>query len=77
MYLSPSPNSMGVLLLQAKDKRKAVAPNKSVRGLSIVYAPSEGGAGGGSMELTDPSSVPIVFTSVQSFEEQEKTNRVG
>ena len=68
MYLAPSPNSMGILLLQNKQRKKAVVPNPVVRSLNIVYAPPEGsdessGSGANDLkpQLKDPSSLPIAF----------------
>ena len=77
MYLAPSVNSMGILLLQNEKRRRAVAPNPVLRSLNVVYAPPENGSGGGdgdgadaTPQLTDPSSVPIAFVAQEAFERE-------
>ena len=81
IYLAPSPNSMGVLLLQAERKKKSIKANPSVRSLNIVYTPSDGGGQAAdddpsSMELMDPSFVPYSFGKVTSFEKEEQSTRI-
>jgi hypothetical protein len=86
VYIAPSKNSMGILLLQAK-KKGSLKPNAAVRSLNIVYQPSGDTTSGReeeedaikSMELikvNDPSSVPIVFEPIESFENVERRTRV-
>lgn len=73
-YMSPSPNCMGVLLLQGK-KKKPITPNPVVDSLNIVYKPlSEEGAGY-ALLLKDPSGVPIKFQSAETFTKLEKITR--
>mmetsp|Transcript_26843 Transcript_26843/g.58884 ORF Transcript_26843/g.58884 Transcript_26843/m.58884 type:complete len:384 (+) Transcript_26843:123-1274(+) len=74
-YMSPSPNCMGVLLLQGK-KKKPIEPNPVVDSLSIVYKPSsEGSSEGEELEFKDPSGVPIRFQSADTFTNIEKMTR--
>lgn len=73
VYLAPSPNSMGILLLQNKNRKKAIVPNRVLRSLNVVYAPSEGQSGGEvdlNPQVMDPSSVPISFIP-QDYLEKE------
>lgn len=74
IYMAPSPNCMGVLLLQNK-KKKAVSPNPVVGALNIVYSPSEGSEGSGEMMLSDLSGLPIRFQSAGDFSKEEKITR--
>ena len=71
VYVAPSPNSMGVLLLPIKKKK--VTPNPVFDALQIVYTPAEDGAGGdeGDLALTDPSNVKVAFQSAPNFEATE------
>ncbi len=79
---------MGILLLQNKNRKKAIVPNPTLRSLNVVYAPAEGGSssGGGSSNddddddadnmtprLLDLSSVPISFMSQDYLERQIKS----
>lgn len=73
VYLAPSPNSMGVLLLQSK-KKKVIA-NPVIDSLHIVYTPSEEAKTDDSLKVVDPSKVPIAFQSASSFEAEEKVTR--
>lgn len=73
-YMSPSPNCMGVLLLQGK-KKKTITPNAVVDSLNIVYTPSSEESFGGEMVLGDPSGVPIKFQSASTFTQIEKITR--
>ena len=86
MYIGPSPNCIGILLLQNKNRRKPIVPNLTLRSLNVVYAPAEGGSssgggGGGSNDdagiktprLLDLSSVPISFMSQDYLERQIKS----
>ena len=72
VYLAPSANSMGVLLLQNKNRKKAVVPNKVLRSLNVVYAPSEKQSGEVDLnpQVMDPSSIPISFVP-QDYLERE------
>jgi hypothetical protein len=73
-YMSPSPNCMGVLLLQGK-KKKSIIPNTVVDSLNIVYKPSSEENSGHSLLLKDPSGVPVRFQSVDAFTKVEKITR--
>lgn len=80
VYLAPSPNSMGVLLLQNKNRKKAVVPNPVLRSMNVVYnAPTtgedanSGGAGAPvnvDPQIMDPSSIPVSFIP-QEYVEKE------
>jgi len=83
VYLAPSLNSMGVLLLQNDKKRKRkgdVVPNPVFKSLNLVYAPSEDGSSGtaasGEEEFTpqmmDPSFVPVSFVAQGDLEKDIK-----
>lgn len=89
VYIAPSANSMGILLLQNSSKgrkKKATTPNPVLRSLNVVYVPPEGGgdtdesssSGGGSLEpqLKDPSAVSISFVSQDLFEKEIKMTAV-
>ena len=73
-YMSPSPNSMGVLLLQGA-KRKTIKPNPAVGSLNIVYNPSSGSSSDEELLLKDPSGVPVRFQSESAFSAIEKRTR--
>jgi len=78
VYLAPSKNSMGVLLLQSKKKR--ITPNPAVEGLQIVYTPSAASSDGAAEDaraprLVDPSGVALQFQSAADFEAEEKITR--
>lgn len=73
-YMSPSPNCMGVLLLQGK-KKKPITQNPVVESLNIVYKPSSEEASGNDMFLQDPSGVPVKFQSESVFTKVEKATR--
>lgn len=74
VYMSPSPNCMGVLLLQGK-KKKSITPNPVVESLNIVYTPSSEETSGEDMFVKDPSGVPIKFQSERVFTKLEKVTR--
>ena len=74
LYMAPSPNCMGVLLLQNK-RKKAVSPNPVVGSMNIVYSPSEGSEEKGEMVLTDLSGLRIRFHSAGDFSKEEKITR--
>ena len=79
VYMAPSKNSMGVLLLQAEKKKKNVRPNPAFRSLNIVYQPSEGTVVDTSADLLrveDPSAVPISFEPLELFEKKEASSRI-
>lgn len=77
IYMAPSPNSMGVLLLQAGNKRKQVTSNEAVEGLNLVYTPTEGSDQVDDLaRLKDPSGVGISFLEYSKFEAFEKSTRV-
>lgn len=76
VYMSPSPNCMGVLLLQSKNKKK-VTPNPVLESLNLVYTPSQGADTPEEIVAVDPSGVPIAFQPVDRFDAQEKATRVA
>lgn len=74
VYMAPSPNCMGVLLLQSKKKK--ISPNPAVQSLNLVYNPSDSSDDGdGTMKVVDPSGVVIQFQSVADFEKEESITR--
>lgn len=73
IYLAPSPNCMGILLLPSKKKK--VTANPVLDSLRIVYSPSEGAEADDSLRLIDPSQVQIAFQSASSFEKEEQQTR--
>mmetsp|Transcript_43665 Transcript_43665/g.105884 ORF Transcript_43665/g.105884 Transcript_43665/m.105884 type:complete len:412 (+) Transcript_43665:236-1471(+) len=84
VYMSPSPNCMGVLLLPTANKRKKITPNPVVDSLNIVYTPSSDAAdatdgasssSSSGMTVQDPSGVPVRFQSVSDFTNEEKVTR--
>jgi hypothetical protein len=72
VYMSPSPNCMGVLLL--KSKKKKITPNLALQSLNIVYSPPEGTTGDVSY-VEDLSGVPIKFQPEAQFTAEEKITR--
>jgi hypothetical protein len=70
VYMAPSPNCMGVLLLPSKAKK--ITPNPIVDSLNIVYTPTEGAFGSETTMLKDLSGLPIRFQSVADFVAEEK-----
>jgi len=87
VYLAPSVNSMGILLLQNKKRKKTIAPNPVLRSLNVVYAPpennevgrgdsSDGGAASIMSQFMDPSSVPVSFIAQDYFEQEIKKTMV-
>jgi hypothetical protein len=78
IFMAPSATSMGVLLIQAKNKKKQITANTAVQGLNFVYAPTEGGNDQADdlARLTDPSGVGLGFESFSKFEATEKATRV-
>lgn len=89
VYLAPSKNSMGVLLLQALNKKVTPKPNPAIQSLNIVYQPTVGEAststsvadGVGNdddlLRVKDPSSVPITFEPIGSFSRVEQSTRIA
>lgn len=78
VYLAPSPNSMGVLLLQNKNKKKVVVPNPVLRSMNVVYN-APGGDGGSDTApvnvdptIMDPSSIPVAFIPQEYLEKEIK-----
>ncbi|KAL9186450.1 hypothetical protein ACHAXT_005688 [Thalassiosira profunda] len=81
-YVAPSPNSMGVLLLprERKLRKKAVVPNRVLRSMNVVYAPTEdggGSAGGLDPQFADPSGVPVAFVAQEYLEKEIKQTAVS
>lgn len=83
VYLAPSPNSMGVLLLQNKNKKKAVVPNPVLRSMNVVYN-APGGDGGSDTApvnvdptIMDPSSIPVAFVPQEYLEKEIKFTAVA
>lgn len=74
VYLAPSKNCMGVLLLPTM-RGKKVSTNPVFDSLQIIYSPIEGSDDAGDLTLVDPSNVKISFRPVASFEEEEKKTR--
>jgi len=86
VYLSPSPNCMGVLLLSSTGKKKPkklknrrpLRPNPVLQSLDIVYTPSDTGGeddGGVMGGVIDPSQVGLSFTSAGVFAREERKMR--
>lgn len=73
VYVAPSPNCMGILLLNSKKKK--ITPSPIFDSLQVVYTPSSGAAEGDELTMADPSEVKLSFTSAASFEQSEKTTR--
>jgi hypothetical protein len=88
VYMAPSANGMGVLLLKSKDRK--IVPNPAIQSLRIVYNPSSDAinsstANGNENDATvsmvtatrvvDPSGVAIQFQSVSDFEREEAITR--
>ena len=77
VYMAPSPNCMGVLLLQSKNKKKKITPNPVVESLNLVYNPSQGADASEELVVADPSGVSIAFRPVERFEAEERATRVA
>jgi hypothetical protein len=78
VYMAPSPNCMGVLLLQADKKlARSITPNPVVESLNVVYTPSS--AAGDNDDAfpptTDPSGVATTFQAVDIFKAEEIATR--
>jgi hypothetical protein len=75
VYMAPSQNGLGVLLLPVKNKKKKITPNPVVSSLNLVYTPAAG-AQDTELELSvDPSNVPIRFQSTGGFGVEERSTR--
>jgi hypothetical protein len=75
VYLAPSKNSMGILLLPTKSKKQKVTRNPVLESLNIVYTPSDNPAA--DLVVKDPSGISIAFQSVDQFEKEEQASRIG
>jgi catechol 2,3-dioxygenase-like lactoylglutathione lyase family enzyme len=76
VYMGPSPNGMGVLLLSSNSKSKrAITTNPVFESLNVVYTPSEGSEGAEVSTVVDPSGAAIAFQSVSAFEKEERVTR--
>jgi len=75
VYMAPSPNCMGVLLLPSKKKK--LTPNPVFESLNLVYTPSQGVETSEEAIVADPSGVSIAFQPVERFETEEKATRVA
>jgi hypothetical protein len=81
VYMAPSSNCMGVLLLKSKERK--IIPNPAIQSLNIVYNPSSDTTTDVTNEnddkaiikVVDPSSVAIQFQSVTDFEREESVTR--
>ncbi|GKY97093.1 hypothetical protein MPSEU_000667800 [Mayamaea pseudoterrestris] len=74
VYMSMTPESMGILLIPTERRKKNVKPNPVVDGLRIVYTPSADGDGALNT-IVDPSGVGITFQGVEAFQDEEKRTR--
>ena len=83
VYVAPSPNSMGVLLLQNKKRKKAVVPNPVLRSLDVIYAPQDGENGAAfspedlDPKFVDPSSIPVSFIPSDYLENEIKKTELA
>lgn len=75
VYMSPSQNCMGVLLLPLPKRQKKVTVNPVVESLDIVYSPASGGDQLVVDPVVDPSGVSLSFQSVSKFDAEEKSTR--
>lgn len=74
IYMAPSPNCMGVLLLQSKNK--TLKPNPAIASLNLVYNPSVLSESlDTAMRVFDPSGIAIEFQSAREFEQDELITR--
>lgn len=74
VYMAPTANGMGILLLPTKQR---VTRNLAIDSLRIVYAPPSNEDADTLLvdSLVDPSGVAISFQSVKQFEKEEKETR--
>jgi hypothetical protein len=78
VYLAPSSNSMGILLLPTPKSSSRITPNPVLVGLNVVYTPLSENADAQNevaMKVVDPSGVGIDFQSVSEFEREERMTR--
>lgn len=79
VYMAPTGNGMGILLLPTPKRNFKVTANPVVESLRIVYnptsTPSERADDDSATMLSDPSGIPIQFQSVVKFEEEERITR--
>jgi catechol 2,3-dioxygenase-like lactoylglutathione lyase family enzyme len=89
VYMAPSSNGLGVLLLKSTVRK--IVPNPAVQALNVVYNPastttlsdndsnnnnsSSDDSGDAKMAVVDPSGVSIDFQSVGNFEREERITR--
>lgn len=79
VYLGPSRNGMGILLLPMPKMSKTVKPNPVVQSINIVYQTSQDidtDIDSDAIRILDLSGVPISFESITRFEELESKTRV-
>lgn len=74
VYLSTSPNSMGILLLPTEKKKTKLTPNPAFNALRVVYNPSDQSdtQNAQNLQVTDPSSMNISFVPYSRFEAEER-----
>lgn len=74
IYLSTSPNSMGILLLPTEKKKARLTPNPAFNALRVVYNPSDQSdtQSTQNLQVTDPSSINISFVPYSRFEAEER-----
>ena len=75
VYMAPSANCMGVLLLPTQKRKRQPTISPAVGGLNLVYTPLPDAEEEDVPRLVDPSGVAIEFQSVRQFEELEKVTR--
>lgn len=75
VYMAPSKNCMGILLLQSKSKK--VTSNPAVESLNLVFTPSQGADTSEEVVVADPSGVSVAFQPVERFEAEEKATRLA
>ena len=82
VFMAPSSNCMGVLLLKSKERK--IVPNPAIQSLNIVYNPSSDTTTTDTTDDTDdkvitrvvdPSGVVMQFQSVSDFEREESVTR--
>jgi catechol 2,3-dioxygenase-like lactoylglutathione lyase family enzyme len=74
VYLAPTANGLGILLLQGK-KKKQVKVNPAVVGLNLVYTEGSYDSDSLTESTLDPSGVGIRFQSAADFESAERQTR--
>jgi hypothetical protein len=83
IYMAPSPNCMGILLLKCNEKK--ILPNPAIQALNVVFNPlptdpldEDNGDFNNDAKITavvDPSRVALDFQSVIDFELEERITR--